>query len=119
MQRLDAQTRSGEQSVGFRPVRCLANLPEQPKQGLAGLRGERLESPELNRLQIADIPGDSEGGLHLGQRAPRRIQESPVVTGPSSGRTFCDVQRNAIARPSQLIGERSLLELRKLVGGSG
>src|SRR6185437_7446333 len=66
-QKLDAQTHRGKQSTGFRPIRCLADLPEQTEQGLARLRGECFEAPELGGLEVADVARNGQRRLDLCQ----------------------------------------------------
>jgi len=74
-QRLGAQTRRGEQSTGFRSIRCLADLPEQAEQRLASLRSERFEASELRGLQVADVASNRECRLDLGQGSPGSVEE--------------------------------------------
>ena len=113
MQRLDAPTHRGKPLTGFRTICRLTDFAEQAKQRLASFGCKRLEPSVLSWTEIADVTSHCQSGLDFGERAPRRIQKPSIIPGALLGRTFRNVEWDAVGRSTQLICESLLLEVRK------
>src|SRR5207245_9596296 len=113
MRMLDALTHRGKTLTGFRPICRPADFAEQAKQRLASFGCKGLEPSVLSWAEIADVTSHCQSGLDFGERAPRRIQKPSIIPGALLGRTFRNVEWDAVGRSTQLICESLLLEVRK------
>ena len=112
MQKLDAQTYSGEQLAGGRDLRRReANLSEETEQRLAGFRGQCFEPAKLGGLQVAHLARDGQNCLNLSEGSPSDVEKLSVIAGSLATRTLGDVEGNAVTSSSELICQRSLLVL--------
>lgn len=67
----------------------------------------------LVRFHVAELLGELEGALDLGEGAASHIQKAAELPGSLPCASLRDVQRHAVARSEQLIRQRVVLGTRK------
>src|SRR5256885_12994907 len=68
---------------------------------------------EVRGLHVTQFSSHFDDCLHLGKRASRGVQETPVLSRALSRVPLGDVQRDAVTSPPKLVGERPLFVIRE------
>src|SRR6266568_1122001 len=91
--RQGAETLSGCEELGLRDSRSgAADLPQKAIQRTSGLIHQRFEPAELGRPHVAKLTCHLDDRLHFGQGAPRRVEETTVLSRTMPSVSLGDVQ---------------------------